>query len=175
MRRVYLAVLVIAVVAVVVVYFYRSPNVFDRSKACRLVVPCGGRLTRVDGSSVYWTLNLFDIHTQYVPICGRVVSIERVDGEYHSVLGVDADSENSRVVTTIMDLNGELVILEQLAGMITRKIDNYLNPGQWVWSGEKLGRIHFGSRVILHLPTSYDISRVRRLVGERLGPGSILI
>lgn len=163
--------------------FNRSPDIFDHNKKCMLLKPCHGVLDHINNihpdyinyHHIYWFLNIFDIHIQYVPICGTVVSIENVDGKFHPAYDLDSSHQNERVITKIRDPDGNIVVIEQVAGLLTRKIDNYINVGDKVLAGQKLGKIHFGSRVVLRIPNNYDITKIKEKVHDKLYPGSILI
>ena len=56
------------------------------------------------------------------------------------------------------DLNGEELILAQIAGLIARRILNYMKPGMVVAKGQSLGFIRFGSRVDIIVPTNFKIN-----------------
>ena len=51
----------------------------------------------------------------------------------------------------------EKCIIKQIAGMIARRILNYMEPENIVQRGQRLGFIRFGSRVDIILPRDFKI------------------
>jgi phosphatidylserine decarboxylase len=62
-----------------------------------------------------------------------------------------ASTENERNAVVI-DANGQLVTLVQVAGLIARRILCYIHVGDRLKAGERYGFIRFGSRVDVYLP-----------------------
>jgi phosphatidylserine decarboxylase len=60
----------------------------------------------------------------------------------------------------------------QIAGLLARRIISYVEPGQKLEQGERLGMICFGSRVDLYLPLDAEI-QVK--VGDRVKAGSSVV
>ncbi len=60
----------------------------------------------------------------------------------------------------------------QIAGLLARRIVSYVQPGQHLAKGERLGMICFGSRVDLYLPQEAQIM-VR--AGDRVKAGSSIV
>jgi len=179
MNKKYLATGLVAVVIIFLLIFYRSPTIFTIENQCKLLKPCGGVLDHInvdkDYIHLYWFLNLLDIHTQYAPVCGVIHSVEEVDGQFFPAYDLDASHQNKRIITKIKDKRNGIVILEQVAGILTRGIENNVKAGQPILAGEKIGHIYFGSRVVLRLPKkNYNIAEIQEKVGQSRKPGEIL-
>ena len=53
--------------------------------------------------------------------------------------------------------SGKRYKIKQIAGFIARRILNYMEPGNLVQRGQRLGFIRFGSRVDIILPRDFQI------------------
>lgn len=115
-------------------------------------------------------LNLTDIHTQYVPIYGRVKAVVADDtGKYNIAMLLDKSAKNSKIITKLITDFGNMYIF-QISGYITRYIDNYLIEGGLVSPKQLLGKIKFGSRVDIIIPAaSYDANlRIYVKLGDHI-------
>ena len=100
------------------------------------------------------TLNVTDIHTQYVPAHGRVKAVIIDDtGKYNIAMQLDKSAKNSKIITKLITQFGSIYVF-QISGYLTRYIDNYLADNAVVNSGQLLGKIKFGSRVDIILPAA---------------------
>ena len=52
----------------------------------------------------------------------------------------------------MIESNGQLVTLVQVAGLIARRILCHVKPGDTLTRGQRYGLIRFGSRVDIYLP-----------------------
>ena len=105
----------------------------------------GGRAERV---SVF--LNLHNVHVNRSPFAGRVEKMERSEGGFSPALfgGVEDNYSNR---TLLSGANGPFVVVQR-AGMIARCISPWIERGQRVGTGERIGLIHFGSRTDVLFP-----------------------
>jgi phosphatidylserine decarboxylase len=122
-------------------------------------------------------LNVFDNHTQYIPITSNVISIEKFSGLFAPAF-LEHSVNNTRVKTTLYNpkLNFTYTIT-QITGLLTRRILNFLqtqNQDTTLTPGERLGFIVLGSRVDITIPnkniqqilvkTGYHISSMNELI-----------
>ncbi len=105
----------------------------------------GGRAERV---SVF--LNLHNVHVNRSPFAGRIEKMERSEGGFSPALfgGVEDNYSNR---TLLSGERGPLVVVQR-AGMIARRITPWVEEGQDVNTGERVGIIHFGSRTDVLFP-----------------------
>ncbi|MGB3681282.1 MAG: phosphatidylserine decarboxylase [Rubrobacteraceae bacterium] len=105
----------------------------------------GGRAGRV---SVF--LNLQNVHVNRSPFAGRIEKMEQSDGGFSPALfgGVEDNYSNR----TLVDGERGPFVIVQRAGMIARRISPWVEEGQTVDTGERIGIIHFGSRTDVLLP-----------------------
>lgn len=97
-------------------------------------------------------MNVFNVHSNRVPIDGRVMQINYFPGKFLNASLDKASINNERNAMVLMTLTGEAITVVQIAGLIARRILCYAKEGQSVQRGERYGFIRFGSRVDLYLP-----------------------
>ena len=94
---------------------------------------------------------------------GTVVACEETyEGEYlhRRVMQVSifmSSTENERSSVAIRALNGQDILMRQIAGAVARRIVTYARPGDRASIEEHMGFIKFGSRVDIYLPLDAEI------------------
>jgi phosphatidylserine decarboxylase len=81
-----------------------------------------------------------------------------MSGKFALAFDFDKASENEKAIHTIMADNGDIIKITQIAGLLARRI-TYDNKriGDTVKVGDRMGMIHFGSRIDIELPKNYQI------------------
>ena len=105
----------------------------------------GGRATRV---STF--LSLHNVHVNRSPVGGAVRGIEEIGGGYYPAL-FRRSEENRRNRIEISGPRGPVVVIQK-AGLIARRISTWVDEGEAVEPGGKLGLIHLGSRTDVLFP-----------------------
>ena len=82
--------------------------------------------------------------------------------------GKPGSQRNHRSVVTLRPEGREPLVVEQIAGLIARRIETWPKPGDALKAGERYGLIHFGSQAAVHFPNSAECT-VKP--GERLAAG----
>ena len=106
----------------------------------------GGRAVRI---STF--LSLHNVHVNRSPVGGSVEQIEEIGGGYYPAL-FRRSEENRRNRISISGTHGPVVVVQK-AGLIARRISTWVEPGERVEAGGKLGLIHLGSRTDVLFPT----------------------
>ena len=83
-----------------------------------------------------------------------------------------ASLENERCALHLKTRDGQDVTCVQIAGLIARRILNYVAPGKSLEAGERFGFIRFGSRVDLYLPLD---AQVKVVIGEKVFASSSIL
>lgn len=112
-------------------------------------------------------LSVFDVHIQRAPCAGRVTKVAEVPGSFAAAMK-DAARGNYRVVMTIAPPGRGLLVVEQISGLIARRIECWRKPGDTVATGEKYGIIYFGSQAAVHFPAG---SKCTVKAGDRVAGG----
>ena len=154
----YLVSIAILAVSLFLLYFYRDPQ---RTIESGIVSPADGLVQRAEikKGMVYFSIfmNVHNVHVNRSPLDGRVISIKHKSGGYLPAFSKDSD-KNERLLTKIETSIGVMKVV-QIAGVLVRRIVSYVKPNSEVEKGERIGLIHFGSRVDLSFESAgIDIS-----------------
>ena len=144
-------------------YFYRDP---ERKIEAGIVSPADGLVQRAEIKSGMVRLSIFmnvhNVHVNRSPFDGKVLSIKHKSGGYLPAFYKDSD-KNERLMTKIETSIGVMKVI-QIAGVLVRRIVSYVKPDTEVTKGERIGLIHFGSRVDL----SFESAGINLLVNNCL-------
>lgn len=163
-------------------YFFRDPERNIPADPAVVVSPADGKVVFVDevredrylngpARRVAVFMNVLDVHVNRAPVAGTVVESEHRDGCYKAAWREDACTLNEQQAM-VLEAGGRRLLVVQIAGLLARRIISYVQPGQSLEKGERLGMICFGSRVDLYLPPAAEIT-VR--VGDRVKAGSSIL
>jgi phosphatidylserine decarboxylase len=85
-------------------------------------------------------------------VTGRVERIVYHEGLFLNASLDKASDDNERNSLVIGTPEGNRVALVQVAGLIARRIVRFVNEGQALGAGQRVGMIRFGSRADVYLP-----------------------
>ncbi len=143
-------------------YFFRDPDRPLPEDPGFLYSPGDGRVLSVekegseDGVTVRVFLSIFDVHVQRLPCSGRIESVRFETGGFVAAMKPDAKRNERSIVRIAPDGRGESVEVEQITGLIARRIRCWVAPGERAVAGMRYGLIQFGSQVALRLPASAE-------------------
>ncbi len=113
----------------------------------------------------------FDVHVQRAPVSGKIVKTKYFPGKFKIALG-DVHTENEKNLIVIDSEYGRIGVI-QIAGFVARRIVQYVNVGDTINIGDRLGMIRFGSRVNLIIP--YNKFKVMVFEGEKPTAGETIM
>lgn len=101
-------------------------------------------------------MNVMNVHYQRAPIRSRFITNLYTEGKFNNAL-IKTNSLGLRLENERNDLlfeteNGIKYKVVQVAGLLARRIEDFVEPGQQVSAGEIIGVIKMGSQVGLVLP-----------------------
>ena len=117
-------------------------------------------------------LSVFDVHVNRAPVSGRIVRIAYRPGRFVNAADDKASDDNERQSFRIEGAHGDAYGLVQIAGLVARRIVRFVDEGQRVAAGERVGLIRFGSRCDVYLP---DGVAPLVLVGQRAIAGETVL
>ncbi len=149
------------IVFLFVLQFFRDPPRLVPVAPNAVLAPADGKIVVVektfdpyakrDALKISIFMNVFNVHSNRIAVNGRIKSIEYFPGKFFNADLDKASLENERNAVVI-DANGQVITLVQVAGLIARRILCYARVGDFVKKGERYGFIRFGSRVDVYLP-----------------------
>ena len=145
-------------------YFFRDPERVVPIGDDILVSPADGLITNIteikEGKKTYIKvsifLSIFNVHIQRLPISGEVNKVDYIEGKFINATLDKASDENERLKITIKNGNN-LIYVTQIAGLIARRIVNYVKPNENINQGDRYGIIKFGSRVDIEFPNNFKL------------------
>jgi len=143
--------IVLLILLIFTLYFFRDPERVVPIGDDILVSPADGLITNIteikEGKKLYTKvsifLSVFNVHIQRLPVSGEVTKVK-------------ASDENERLKLTIKNGNN-LIYVTQIAGLIARRIVNYVKPNENINQGDRYGIIKFGSRVDIEFPNNFKL------------------
>jgi phosphatidylserine decarboxylase len=178
----WLAAIVLVVVAIWVAYFFRDPERTGERGERIVIAPADGKVvqvTEVDEPSflhekairISIFMNVFNVHVNRYPVSGVVRYVHYNAGKFLNAAVEKASLENEQSSVGI-ESGSNRVLVRQIAGLIARRIVTYGKDGEHVTQGERMGIIKFGSRVDVFLPLS---ARPRVKMGDPTFAGVTVI
>lgn len=162
--------------------FFRDPMRRVPGVGGLVVSPADGRVLKVERIYEYhflgaeaWKisifLSIFDVHLNRSPAAGSVIYRRYIPGKFRAAFREDASGNNERNLIGLQTEHGKMLVV-QIAGMIARRIICWVDTGDTVEQGAKIGMIRFGSCTELYLPLSMNI-KVKE--GERVRGGESIL
>ena len=172
------------VLTIWVYYFFRDPERVIIEDDNYLVSPADGEVIKVeevDGpkelglenkkfNKISIFMNVFDCHINRTPCKGTIEEILYKPGKFLNASFDKASEDNERNYYKIKDVNGNDIIVVQIAGLIARRIVCESNKNQELSQGERIGMIRFGSRADVYYENYQPLVKIgqRAISGETL-------
>ena len=152
------------IITIWIYYFFRDPERFPINDENYLVSPADGVISQIEElngpeelgldnkkyTRVSIFMNVFDCHVNRVPSSGKITKIFYKPGEYINASLDKASEKNERNYVKMANINGDELILVQIAGLIARRIVCEKKENDEIKQGDRFGMIRFGSRVDLY-------------------------
>ena len=154
---------VILIILILVLQFFRNPNRPVLGKKDLLVSPVDGKIVSI--SEIYedeyfndkrLQISIFmspiNVHVTRFPVSGKIIYSKYHPGKYLVAWHPKSSKLNERTTIVIENQFFGKVMYRQIAGTVARRIVNYAIENQTAVQGEDAGFIKFGSRVDIFLP-----------------------
>ena len=146
-------------------YFFRDPVRVTPLREGLVVAPADGRVSLVGSAvppedlglgtrplpRVSIFMSVFDCHVNRSPVSGQIESIVYRKGLFINA-DLDKASEDNERNSLLIATGNRRIAVVQIAGLIARRIVKFVDEGQTVAAGDRIGMIRFGSRVDVYLP-----------------------
>ncbi|MBI5236097.1 MAG: phosphatidylserine decarboxylase family protein [Deltaproteobacteria bacterium] len=169
--------------AVFVIAFFRDPEREIPNEAAGIVSPADGRVIKAeiirddrflgtDALKISIFMNVFNVHVNRASASGKIVKIIYNPGKFFNASFDKASLENEQNAVILETPDGRRIAMNQIAGLIARRIVCRVNTGDSLEKGARFGLIRFGSRVDVFLPVDC-VPSVK--VGDKVSAGSSII
>lgn len=137
-------------------FFFRDP---ERNVGTFVVSPADGKVLRMDTiddpdlgrcDRISIFMGLGDVHINRIPLDADVRRVTHRPGKHIPAFNKDSD-RNERVETLLASDHGGVKVI-QIAGAVARRIVPYIEQGDHLHKGERMGLIRLGSRCDLLFP-----------------------
>ena len=162
--------------------FFRDPARVIAGGPKSVVSPADGRIVVVEevedpylkrrALKVSVFMNVFNVHSNRAPIVSSVVQKWYNRGSFLNAALDKASVENERCALHLKTEDGRDITCVQIAGLVARRILNYVEPGAKLSAGQRYGFIRFGSRVDLYLPLD---TQVKVVIGDKVSASSTVL
>lgn len=177
------AVFILILWTVFVIWFFRDPDRDIPSDENAIISPADGkviiigkvfedRILKAEAIKISIFMNVFNVHVNRAPASGKVLKIIYNHGKFFPADKDKASLENEQNALLIELKNGKRLVVNQIAGLIARRIVCYVKPEDGVEKGQRFGMIRFGSRLDIYIPTD---CRTNVKVGDKVSAGVSII
>jgi phosphatidylserine decarboxylase len=180
--------LILAVVLVWVLAFFRDPYRAVPMDKDILLAPADGRITDIEvvdedgfvggpAIRIGIFMSIFDVHINRAPCNAKVEKITYRQGRYTNAMSPKSGrvNESNDLWLIRTDSPEDKFIVRQISGAIARRIVCRASEGQSLTGGEKFGMIKFGSRTELYVPAR-EYAECLVKVGDKVKAGvSVLV
>ncbi len=167
---------------IIIVYFYRDPHRETNTCPSSIISPADGTVIKIgttfeknyfksEVQLVRIFLSVFNVHVNRAPIAGQVAHSHYFPGKHLIAFNDKASEDNERMLLIFKNSEHEIGVL-QIAGLLARRIVNWVTPGASLTAGERYGMIKLGSCVEVYLPPE-TILTVRE--GDKVHGGTTVI
>ena len=171
--------------AIFTLYFFRDPNPRVPPDKNAILSPAHGKVDVIDKTTeskfmggecqrISVFLSVIDIHVQNAPVSGQVSFFQYTEGEFMNAMKSECASHNENVLLGFeaSEPTGLRMAIRVIAGVLARRIVPYVQAGDVVVKGERIGLVQFGSRADIYLPLN---AKVRIKLGDHVVGGETII
>jgi len=147
-------------------YFFRDPERVTPLREGLVISPADGRISSVEEvipppeldlerklvTRISVFMNVLDVHVNRSPADAEIRRIAYVPGAFVNAELDKASLDNERQAFTLELNGGRMIGVVQIAGLIARRIVKFVDEGDRLLAGQRVGLIRFGSRVDVYLP-----------------------
>jgi phosphatidylserine decarboxylase len=177
---------VLAVMGLLVVWFFRNPRRRIPTEPGVVVAPADGKVVEIEdiphddtvggpAIKIGIFLSIVNVHINRVPVDCRVVGLSYRPGKFLNALRPESARENEQLAIQLEQRGpaGRRMIVRQITGAIARRIVCWLKPGDELAIGEQFGMIKLGSRTELVLPR--EGFTLETAIGRHVKAGSSVV
>lgn len=156
------------ILGIFIMYFFRDPRRESDYSPDTVMSPADGKVVGIEvveepnyiggkARRISIFLSLLNAHMNYSPISGTVEFLKYQRGRYLPAQRPRASKVNARNAVGFRGDSAKILV-NQIAGVIARRIVCRLKLNDQVSRGQKFGLMRFGSRVEVYLPLQYKVT-----------------
>lgn len=163
-----------------VIWFFRDPERTAPDGKDLVIAPADGTVQDILSTTeervgpctkVSIFMSVFDVHVNRSPVSGTVIDKRYRTGTFHMANVGKKTEDNERMILYIENEDG-VYRVDQVAGLIARRIISFPEVGERVEAGQRIGLIRFGSLVECYMPAKMQATLAK---GNKTIAGSTVI
>ena len=165
------------------IYFFRDPERESPSGDNLVVAGADGVVRTVeempeptylktDAVRISIFLNPFNVHVNRSPLAGNVTRLGYTPGK-HLLTIQNAASEYNEHSSILIEGEQTRCLVKQIVGPLVRRVVYWLQEGQTLAKGERIGMMKFGSRLDMYFPR--DAVDVKVMRGDNVQAGITVV
>lgn len=165
-----------------VAFFFRNPDRNIPLQPDTIVSPADGKVMSVEKiiedsffqaevTRIRIFLSIFNVHINRSPIDGTVVYQEYRSGKFLPAFQEEAAIKNEQNLVGMQN-DDFRILVNQIAGIIARRVVSWVKPGDSLKKGERFGLIKFGSCTEIYVPVNVKVE-VKK--GDQVKGGETII
>jgi phosphatidylserine decarboxylase len=118
-------------------------------------------------------MSLLDVHVNRAPVGGRVIFRKHFPGQFGSLRSPERILDNERA--TLIVKSGDIEVgVVQIASRLVRQIVSFVEVGEELHIGQRIGAIRLGSQVDVVMPARPDLG-IKVQVGQEVCAGETVL
>jgi phosphatidylserine decarboxylase len=118
-------------------------------------------------------LSLMDVHVNRAPIQGTVTFAKYFPGERYFTFE-EKSSDFNQHSEIVIENDRTRILVNQIVGPVARRVVFWVEPGQRLQAGERLGIMKFGSRLDVYIPAD-DVNEILVEPGQAVTAGETVL
>ncbi len=170
---------IVSAIYLFILQFFRDPPVRVFENEHMVLAPADGKVVVIEEVNeeeflkekriqVSIFMSPLDVHINRSPMTGKVIYFKYHPGKYLVAWHPKSSVENERTSIVLETKKGLKLMIRQIAGIMARRIKNYVKEGDTLKQGDQIGFIKFGSRVDVFLPA---YAKVLIKIGDHVTAG----
>lgn len=148
-----------------VTWFFRDPERTVPDGEDLIISPADGTVLNIQDEDeenvgpckkISIFMSVFNVHVNRAMISGSIMEKRYCPGKFHMANLGKKTQDNERMIHYIKNENG-IFRVDQVAGLIARRISFWPETGDIVEAGQRIGLIRFGSLLECYLPAGVEI------------------
>jgi len=157
--------------ALFTLFFFRDPDASVPAGTDMILSPAHGRIDVIERireplfmagecQRISMFLSVMDVHVQNAPVSGRIAFFKYTTGQFLNALKTESAIHNENVLLGFEPRERPAckIAVRVIAGVLARRIVPYVELGDEVERGERIGLVQFGSRADVYLPLACKLA-----------------
>ncbi|MBI4041800.1 MAG: phosphatidylserine decarboxylase family protein [Deltaproteobacteria bacterium] len=175
--------IIFILITVAIALFFRNPHREPSQEKNIILSPADGKICMMTEAYEHKFLkeprkrisifmSIFNCHVNRSPIAATIADVHYHPGKFHLAHLDKASDLNEQRASLLVDCQERKLVMVQIAGWVARRIVSYVNHGDTLALGQRVGIIQFGSRVDVYLPKE---TTVEIQVGQKVKAGKSIL